>query len=122
MEYSVMKFHLSLVAISTLLLSPFIASVVHAGTPLQQGRSTQSFIVLCDCATHAQRTRIQHAIKSAGGKVFYTYENLGGFAVEASPSVEPAQLEQTLRRIPGVRSIEPDGEAHTSSQNRVEKP
>ncbi len=117
-----MKFHLSLVAISALLPSLFIASVVHAGTPLQQGRSTQSFIVLCDCATHAQRTRIQQAIKSAGGRVFYTYEHLGGFAVEASQSVEPAQLEQTLRRIPGVSSVEPDGEAHTNSRNRVEQP
>lgn len=112
-----MRFHLTIFAIGTLFISPVIAGQLQAQTRLSQGQSTSTLIVMCDCATHAKRTTIQRAIQKVGGKIVYTYEYLGGFAVKPSKAVDPARLEQKLRRIPGVTSVEPDGEAHTTRQN-----
>jgi hypothetical protein len=112
-----MRFHLTIFAIGTLFVSPLMAVQAQAQTQLSQAQSTSSFIVLCDCATHQKRARIQRAIQNAGGRIVYTYENLGGFAVGASKSTDPARLEQKLRRIPGVTSVEPDGFSHTTTQN-----
>lgn len=112
-----MRFHLTIFAMGTLFISPLIAGQAQAQTRLSQGQSMSSLIVMCDCATHTKRAKIQGAIQNAGGRIVYTYEYLGGFAVKPSKAVDPARLEQKLRRIPGVTSVEPDGEAHITTQN-----
>ena len=114
-SHTVMRSQRSLFSMGMLWVLPMIAGTVQADTASSPDGAVSSFIVLCDCATPEARTRIQQAIKSTGGYVRYTYENLGGFAVEAPDSVSPVQLEQQLRRIKGVSLVEPDGESHTSS-------
>ena len=103
-----MKHSIFLLTVGALSIS-LNAEAMEVKTPSSSPQST--FIVLCDCNSHAKRTRIQHEINKTGGKIVFTYENLGGFAVKTSKSGDPRQLEQKLRRIPGVKSVERDGEA-----------
>jgi hypothetical protein len=104
-----MKFSLPILA--ALLTSPLIAGTAAAAGPKQP-----RFIVLCDCATPAKRTRIHRAIGKAGGRTVFTYESLGGFAVEPARPRDLPRLEQKLRRIPGVTLVEADGEVSISAR------
>lgn len=112
-----MRFYLTIFATGALFMSPMIAVQAQAQTQRSHGQSMSTFIVMCDCSTHAKRTRFQRAIQNAGGRIVFTYETLGGFAVKPSKAVDPARLEQRLRRLPGVTSVELDGEAHITTQN-----
>ncbi len=69
----------------------------------QPATTHSSFILWCDCDTPSKRAHIQRKIAQAGGKVFYVYEQMGGFAVTA-----PASMEKRLRRISGVYGVYPD--------------
>lgn len=104
-----MKSRLLLLIAGVLSVSSLNAGATEIKTPSSHVPST--FIVLCDCNTHLKRTLIQREINKAGAKILFTYDNLGGFAVKTPKSDNPDQLEQRLRGIPGVKSVELDGEA-----------
>ncbi|MGZ9706951.1 hypothetical protein ACXX81_13115 [Pseudomonas sp. GNP013] len=110
-----MKYPLLLLTLGALSISSLDAEAMEVQAPSSNAQST--FIVLCDCNTQAKRTWIKHEIKKAGGKIMLTYENLGGFAVKTSKSTDPGQLEQRLRRIPGVNTVELDGEAGINTES-----
>ncbi|WP_152033841.1 hypothetical protein [Paracidovorax avenae] len=113
----VVRRHLLAFAAGVLLISSVPSVKAQVNKPVSKRQPVASFIVLCDCETLAKRARVKHAIRKKGGIILYTYENLGGFAVATSPSGDPTRLEQELYRIPYVRSVEPDGEVRTNTQN-----
>jgi hypothetical protein len=108
-----MKLPLALVAIGTLLASPLATGTAVAQEADSDG--APRYIVMCKCNTPAKRKRVQEAISRAGGDTVLTYKGLGGFAVEASDPRYLPRLEDKLRRIPGVTSVERDGESGISA-------
>ncbi|MBW1215025.1 hypothetical protein KYI92_15100 [Pantoea allii] len=96
------------------------ASSLNAETTNEKGLSSQvqsTLIVTCNCNTQAEREKIQKEIIKAGGNILFTYESLGGFAVKKPKSGDMTTFEKKLRNIPGVKSVEHDGESGINNGN-----
>ena len=105
-----MKSLLSMVAVCAIVVSSSPSMAQTYDSP-EYTDEPASYIVLCDCNTRAKRTRIQRAIVRAGGEVVFAYTELGGFAVTPQWDVDETRFVQKLVRIPGITSVEYDGQA-----------
>ncbi len=84
------------------------AACVPAPLLAREASAPSTFIVSCDCATSAKRTRVQRRIERAGGRILYSYATIGGFAVTARRPQGGAALRRRLERVAGIQSVQPD--------------
>ncbi len=92
----------------SVMISLMLASSASSKEPARSAQQSTSFIVHCDCDTPAKRLRIRDKVGRAGGKILYLYEQLGGLAVTFPADRNPAVVERTLLKIPGVFAVQPD--------------